>query len=76
MADWYIETWVNAPLPVTSPSDPEPSAGPHPLVDLDGARGRVEADGLEAEVVEVGGAPRGDQQLVGVQLLPVAERRG
>ena len=75
MADWYIDTWVNAPLPVTSPIAQSPSRRrAHPVVDLDGARSRVEPDRLEAEVVEVGGAPGGDQELVGGQLL--AGRRG
>ena len=69
IADWYIETWVNAPLPVTSPMAQSPSAAPQPVVDLDRARRRVEPDRLQAEVVEVGRAPGGDQQLVGDDLL-------
>ena len=67
---------MNAPLPVTSPITQSPSPGAHPVVDLDGASGRVEADGLEAEVVEVGVAAGGDQQLVGAQLLAVGEGQG
>ena len=69
IAYWYIDTCVNAPLPVTSPIAQSPVAGPHPVVHLDGASGGVEADGLEAEVVEVRDAAGGDQHLVGDQLL-------
>ena len=48
---------VNAPVPDDVADGPQPVAGAHPLVDLDRAGGRVEADRLEPEVVEVGVRP-------------------
>ena len=50
---------------------PEPVAGAHPPVGVDGPRGRVEADRLQAEVRQVGAAAGRDEQLVGLQRLAV-----
>ena len=49
---------VNAPLPVMSPIAQSPVAGAHPLVDVERPGVRVEPDGLQAEVGEVGPCAR------------------
>ena len=53
---------------------PQPVAGDHPLVDLDAARRRVEADRLQADVVEVRRPAGRDEQLLEGELL-VRRRR-
>ena len=71
-APWYIDTWVNAPLPVMSPMAQTPSATRIRSSGSSTRRVRVEADVLEAEAGEVGATAGRDEQLLGGQLL-VAE---
>ena len=67
-AAWYIDTWVNAPFAGDVADRPQPLTRPEPLVGVQASGRRVEADRLEAQVVEVGVAARGHEQLVGPQL--------
>ena len=68
MAAWYIATWVNAPLPVMSPTAHSPSAARSRSSTAMAPGGLVEADRADAERREVGAAAGGDQQPLGGRL--------
>ena len=68
-APWYIETCVNAPLPVMSPTAQSLLARAHPLVGLDHLEVVAEPDGVQADEVEVGLPAGRDEQLLGGDLL-------
>jgi len=60
MADWYIDTWVNGPMPVTSPMahSPGPPGGARRLGSTSPL---VEPDGAHPQTLQVG-APAGRHQ--------------
>ena len=78
MSAWYIEMWVNAPLPVTSPTAQHARRVHRAcrVVDRTSARGPapVQADRVNAERGEVGPAAGCHQQPLGGQLPAVGER--
>ena len=58
---------MNAPLPGDVADRPEPLPRPQPLVGVEVLAVGVEPDGLQPDVVEVGLAAHGDEQVLGAQ---------
>ena len=74
MSAWYIETWVNAPFPVTSPTAQHARARDAQVVVDGSARARlVDADGGRPERAQVGSATGRDQQPLGDDRLAAAD---
>ena len=62
MSAWYIDTWVNAPLAVTSPTAHTPSHHPEMVVHGDGVGIVVDPERLASAQAGQGRAPAGGHQ--------------
>ena len=62
MSAWYIDTWVKAPTPVTSPTAHTPSVTRQMAVDGQALGRVVDTDARDVERGEVGPSSRGDEE--------------
>ena len=76
MPAWYMDMWVNAPLPVMSPSAHTPGAARMWLVHRDGPQALVDAHRAGADPGEVGAPAGGHQQRVTGEVLPAVQGDG
>ena len=70
---WYLPTWVNIAMPVTSPIAQTSAGSAEPLVDLDPVLPIFDPELLEAETLDVRPPAGGDEQPLGLDR-PAASR--